>query len=92
MFKEIWNEREHKSFVSGELLGHYAKPHFFAHVLSKGAYPRYRLNKDNIVLLTMEEHYLFDHGSMDQRDKTGLDWQPLYDLKDELKIKYYEEQ
>jgi len=89
MFKEIWAEREHKSFVSGKPLGHVAKAHFFAHVLSKGAYPKYRLNKDNIVLLTFDEHYLYDHGTMDQREKTGYDWQKLYDLKDDLKIKYY---
>jgi hypothetical protein len=28
---------------------------------------------------------------MDQREKTGYDWQKLYDLKDDLKRKYYGE-
>ena len=92
MFKEIWAERKHVSFITGKPLGEF-NVWFFAHVLSKGSSPKFRLKKENIVLLTPKEHVLFDNGSKENRDKYGNDntcsWQPLYDLKDKLKSEYY---
>ena len=98
MFLEIWNERPHVSFVSGKPLdkwfGGKLFVNLFAHVLSKGAFPKYKLNKENIVLLTPFEHTLYDTCSENMREVYGIensaDWQKLYDLKQNLTTKYYE--
>ena len=60
MFLEIWEERKvdgkNYSELSGEYLGLEPKSYMFDHLLEKSAYPEYKFNKDNIVLLTLEEH------------------------------------
>jgi hypothetical protein len=99
MFLEIWEERPHKSFVSGKNLDVYRRGTFFvnlfAHVLGKGAFPRYKLNKENIVLLTPQEHHLLDAGTKDQRERyaeqNNCSWEKLYELKEKLKQQYYNE-
>lgn len=79
LFKYVWETREHVSEISGKPLyaeGHYQWHWQFAHVLSKGAYPKYKFNPDNIMLMLPDEH---EH-------------QEQYDAymqkKDQLKLKY----
>ena len=55
-FKEIWKERPHKSEISGRHLGKEASSAFFHHILPKNKYPEFRLDKENIILLTIDEH------------------------------------
>ena len=55
-FIEIWNERPHKSEVSGDSLGSEPLSTFFHHILSKEKYPEARLDEENIILLTLWEH------------------------------------
>jgi hypothetical protein len=55
-FLLIWKERKHKSEVSGKWLGDEALSIFFHHILPKSKYPEARLDKDNIILLTFDEH------------------------------------
>ena len=98
MYYEIWQEREHISFLSGKSLESYFGTDYFrnmfAHVLAKGQnkYPRFKTYKKNIVLLTPYEHHLFDNGTIEQRqkyaDETGCDWGKLYDLMNGLKDEY----
>jgi hypothetical protein len=96
VFMEIWAERPHFSELSGRPLEQYASTAFFAslfaHILNKGMYPKFRLNKDNIVLLHPEEHNLLDFGTIDQREayarKYYCDWQEIYDKKEYLKSIY----
>lgn len=98
MFLEIWDERPHVSFVSGQPLDKYYGGklfvNMFAHVLSKGAFPNFKLKKENIVLLTPFEHTLYDTCSENMREAYGIqhnaDWNKLYTLKDDLKREYYE--
>jgi len=85
MFKEIWEERDHVSFVSGKKLKKFDVK-MFAHILSKGAYPAFRLRKDNIVLLTPDEHFLYDMAS--HKIKEDPYWAGLYEMKEKLKIEY----
>lgn len=71
VFREIWEEREHVSEVSGAPLVDLpdnpkeepeqmtAWVRQFSHLLPKGSYRRYRLDKRNIVLKTAEEHDLW---------------------------------
>jgi len=55
-FKEIWKERPHKSEVSGAYLGKEALSLYFHHILPKSKYPQFRNLKENIILLTADEH------------------------------------
>jgi len=97
MFNEIWKERVHKSFLTGISLDQYAGtpyfPNLFAHVLNKKSYPLYRLVKQNIILLTPEEHNLMDLGTIEKRlnyankikDLGGkCDWMEIYRLREKL--------
>lgn len=86
LFKAIWNTRPRKSFISGENLGSDGYPWMFAHVLPKKKYPEFRLLAENIVLLTQEEHFLFDNGV--RSTLTGKGWQKLFDLEHKLKELY----
>lgn len=92
MFKEIWNERPHISFLTGENLDKYENGFFiscFAHVFSKKAYPELRLDKENIILLTPKEHLLLDQGTDSQREQyskeTGCEWDIIYEYKDKIR-------
>ena len=99
MFIAIWRTRKHVSFLSGKKLNYVAGSSFwfnlFAHVLPKGRYPNFRLRLENIVLLTPEEHELFDTGTEARRQKyaeeNNCDWQELYDLVESMKLKYESE-
>lgn len=82
MFNWIWENRSHVSEISGKPLypkGHSLWHFQFLHVLSKGAYPSYKLNPDNILLGTPEEH---------QKQES---FQIFQDKKDLLKSQYYNE-
>lgn len=59
LFDEIWLARDHFSEVSGLPLypkGHWQWHWQFAHVLNKGAYPSFKYNPDNIMLMLPHEH------------------------------------
>jgi hypothetical protein len=98
LFKAIWDTRPHESFISGVHLGDEAKAHFFAHLLPKGQYPKYRLLDRNIVLLSMEEHAMLDAGTEAHREMyvkfmlanhgVVVDWNKLSTLVEELKQEY----
>lgn len=60
LFKEIWNERPHKSELSGDSIKEFSHM-CFHHMLTKQAYPEHRLNKENIILITEQEHRVI-HG------------------------------
>lgn len=59
VFREIWAEREHVSEVSGTYLGDDMHPILMSHLLPKGSYLRFKLDKRNIVLMTPEEHEMW---------------------------------
>jgi hypothetical protein len=56
VFMDIWMERPHKSEVSGRWLGQEALTTFFHHILPKSKCPEGIFDKDNIILLTFDEH------------------------------------
>lgn len=103
LFLQIWHTRKHISFVSGQKLTYRpGQPYwfnYFAHVLSKGQFPSFKFEAENIILLTPQEHYLYDFGSKDQRNRYAeemskknitVNWDKLYELRDELRKKYNE--
>ncbi len=55
-FLQIWKQRPHKSEVSEERLGSEPLTIFFHHILPKEKYPQAKLDEENIILLTFDEH------------------------------------
>lgn len=89
VFESIWNERPHLSQVNDEPLGDEANVCFFAHILPKGKnkYPEFKLNKQNIVLMSFDQHHLWDNGS---RGELRLlpEWDKIFELEASLKEQY----
>lgn len=82
MFRWIWENRPHgyRSELTGEPLlppGNSRWHWQFLHVLPKGIYPKFRLNPENIILATPEEH-----NKQEQFEKFRL-------KKEELTRQYY---
>ena len=94
MFKDIWMNRPHVSQLSGRPISFFSVANF-AHILSKKKYPYFRLNPDNIILLTMDEHSLFDNGTITRREEykrkyPATKWDMLFQLVEVMKEEYNE--
>lgn len=55
LFKQLWHDSPKVSELSGKQLYKF-NVRCFHHLLTKQAYPQYRLDPENIVLLTPSEH------------------------------------
>ena len=91
LFIDIWDSLEPKdrvSFVTGFPLEdqHEPRAFYFSHVLGKGAYPKFRLYRKNIVFMSQREHFLWDHAKH-QVVNNPL-WKKVFELEEELKIEY----
>jgi hypothetical protein len=88
VFKMIWNERPHKSQISGAPIKE-ATPTNFLHVLPKAQnkYPEFKLLKQNIILGTAEEHHIWDNA---RHLAVGKQWAKMFELEETLKNKYKE--
>ena len=53
---DIWKKRPHRSEISGVYLGKEPSSAFFHHILPKNKYPEVRMDEENIILLTIDEH------------------------------------
>lgn len=56
VFMEIWKERPHYSQISGKWLGNEPATCMFDHLLEKNEHPVWKYEKENIILITCEEH------------------------------------
>ena len=96
MFRWIWKNRSHQSFLSGRDLNYIEGESLwynqFVHVLPKGinAFPLFKLNPNNIILLTPYEHTLLDHGTQQQRKDYPYDWNKINMKAMELWTQYKE--
>jgi len=99
LFRQIWLYSNKRSIVSGLPLSQYVNTPFFfscfAHILAKGMnkYPYYKFLAKNIALVSPSEHHLYDNDTEEQRTRycsevKTANWQPLYDLQEELKQEY----
>lgn len=95
MFTEIWEDLEpedRKSFITGHRFPepYVMRTYYFAHVLGKGAYPEFRLKKENIVLLTWEQHKMWDTARFKIRENKHLMqlWKKMFDLEEKLIEEY----
>ena len=62
----------------------------FMHILSKGAYPKFRLKKDNIMLVNKKIHSLYDNEGSERLLKKFPQAIVIYQKKELLKKEYYE--
>jgi hypothetical protein len=84
-FLSIWQKRAHKSEISGEWLpqdidGFPSSSAYFHHILEKEKFPEAKYDKENIILLTLEEH-----------DNVHIDmykYEEINKRRELLKIKY----
>lgn len=84
MFFHIWEEKPHTCDLCGVYLGEEPLAHYFSHILSKGAYPRLKLNPENIMLNCWDCHQKWDHG-----DATGLkNYAIIAEVRDNLRLMY----
>lgn len=90
LFQEIWDENPHVSVISGELLlpPDHPKWHWqFSHVLSRQAFPRYRNEKKNILLMLPDEHQLLTEHP--EKTKQLPEWQAYWELYESLRRGYF---
>ena len=95
MFEYIAARRPLVSFVDGDDLKWTQFTQFkftiFAHVLPKaqGKFPFFRLNPDNVILLTPQQHQDLDQNkTKSQLLEDNSNWQKVFDLYDKLKDEY----
>lgn len=79
-FMTVWNSRPHKSEISGDYLGSEPLSTFFHHILPKSKYSELALEKENIILLTAEEH---ESVELNPYKYEKINW-----LREKLKIKF----
>jgi hypothetical protein len=85
LFKEIWEERERRCVITGDLLGGFSVGNF-AHIIPKSTYGRYRLNRDNIVLMRYDMHKMYDHQTHEA--KRDVRFQKIFEKAEQLKKQY----
>lgn len=56
VFLSIWKKRTHISEISGTYLGKEPLSIYFHHILPKEKYPKARLDEENVIILTGDEH------------------------------------
>ena len=83
LFKAIWATRPHVCEVTGEQLKEFDVWNF-AHILSKKAFPKFRLFDKNIVLMSRDAHSEYDCG-----DRSLPMFNEIRKLHDELILLYY---
>lgn len=83
LFQAIWATRQHICQVSGEPIKEF-DIRCFMHVISKKAYPAYRLFDKNILLVTPDIHHEYDFGN-----KSKEMFAKVNQLHDELIESYY---
>ena len=89
LFKHLWEARKHRCYVTGRELEF--SPSICFHILGKGAYPKYRLNPDNIIFVSREYHDDWHSMTKPELLKKDCDWQKVFDLYDNLKERYIRE-
>lgn len=91
LFQSIWETKPHVCTVCNEKL-HTFNVGFFSHILSKGAFPKFRLFAENIVVKCLNCHHLYE--TKTNKDLLNINyqqWFPIINLHDKLIEKYYHE-
>lgn len=86
LFKAIFASRPHKCQVTGDPITEFNVSNFM-HILSKGAFPKFRLFDKNILFVTKEIHDEYDC-----KDRSAEKFKDVMKLHDELITKYYQKE
>lgn len=87
LFLKIYAERNGLCEITGEPIQF--SPSCFAHILAKGAYPGYRLNPENIIMVKTRIHELYDNSSKERLLQEFPEAKVIYEMKDKLRYEYY---
>lgn len=87
LFQQIYEEVGGRCQITGERIDFDVNN--FAHILSKGAYPSLRLERDNIIHVLPEIHHLYDNSDKQTLLTTYPDAEIIYKIKEKLKYRYY---
>jgi hypothetical protein len=87
LFKALWNTRKRSCWVCNAYIPHFS-PFNFHHILTKAAYPAFRLRDKNIVILCNGCHVLAHEKAQSDLLKNPL-WAKYFELRDILKTAYY---
>jgi hypothetical protein len=87
LFAWIWDHRPRRSEISGKPLGNYPNAWFFAHCVPKGSCGLFKLKAFNIILMTPEEHNLYDHQTHKAKAMPEFNW--VFEYRQYLTRKYY---
>jgi hypothetical protein len=87
LFHIIEEERGLKSQITGEEIGEF-NVWCFAHILPKAQnkYPLFKLIKENIIVMTYDQHFAWDNRRESLKGKSEWAW--VFDLEAELKEAY----
>lgn len=88
LFQAIWNNRPHICSVCKTNLKDFSV-WFFSHILSKGAFPKFRLYDKNIVLKCANCHHLWETQPNEKLLHDNPSWEPIIELHDNLVTEYY---
>lgn len=89
LFKELWESRPHRCFVTGVELEF--SHHICFHILGKGAFPKYRLNPDNIIFVNAQYHTDWHTMSREKLFQKDNRWVYIFKMYDLLKQAYLSE-
>lgn len=94
VFLEKWNSLEPEqrlSWLSGRPIYRF-NVSCFAHLAAKGEYEYLRLEPENIVLVTMKEHWLQHYGTIKQKDEyaaaNGFSWEKFEEAVKQILVKF----
>lgn len=88
-FQQEWKKRGGYCFITGEKL--VFSPSVCFHVLGKGAFPKYRLNPDNLIFVNAKYHSDWHQLGQQKCLETDPRWQMVIDLYNKLKIEFNNE-
>lgn len=76
-YDELWSERKHECEECGVHLGETWQRYMFSHILSKGAHPKLRHEKDNFNILCFKCHQQWEFGNrktmrINEKNKTAI--------------------
>jgi hypothetical protein len=84
----LFNARGMRSEVSGCELGFDYNHIYCSHLLTKAAYPKFRLYPKNMVFKTPDEHRMWENAS--HKLKHLPEWEWVFKLHELLKQEYYQ--
>lgn len=87
LFMQIYADRKGKCEITGKQIPFDVNN--FAHILSKGAYPSYRLNPENIIHVMPEIHHLYDNSDKESLLNKYPKAVIIYDKKEKLRYEFY---